>query len=99
MRIDELIAAESEAAERNPDAEIRPGSRVTRGHSRARTLQVRLNDEESAVLAAAAEQRGVPASTLARELLMSQLASPATTPQAVIARMRADLDALASTVA
>lgn len=99
MRIDELIAAEAEAAERNPDAEIRPGSRMTRGHSRAKTLQVRLNDEEFAVLAAAAEQRGVPASTLARELLMSQLASPAGSPQAVIARMRADLEALASSVA
>jgi len=99
MRIDELIAAESEAAERNPDAEFRPGTKVTRGHSRTRTLQVRLNNEEFAVLAAAAEQRGVPASTLARELLLSQLAEPASTPQAVIARMRADLDALASTVA
>jgi hypothetical protein len=93
MRIDQLIAAEAEAAERNPDAEIRPGSKVTRGHSRTRTLQVR------AVLAAVAERRGVPASTLARELLLSQLASPASTPQAVIARMRADLDALASSVA
>ncbi|MGM0385993.1 MAG: CopG family transcriptional regulator [Actinomycetota bacterium] len=99
MRIEQLIAAEAEAAERNPDVEIRPGSKVTRGHSRTRTLQVRLNDDEFAVLAAAAEQRGVPASTLARELLMSQLASPASTPQAVIARMRADLDALASSVA
>jgi len=99
MRIHELIAVEAEAAKRNPDAEIRPGSKVTRGHSRTRTLQVRLNDDEFAVLTTVAGRRGVPASTLARELLLGQVASPASTPQAGIARMRADLGALASSVA
>lgn len=99
MGIEELIAAEAEAAERNPDAAIRPGSRVTRGHNRVRTLQVRLNEDEFTALTTVAERLGVPASTLARDLLLRELASPGENPQAVIARMRADLDALASSVA
>ena len=99
MGIEELIAAEAEAAELNPDAAIRPGSKVTRGHNRVKTLQVRLNDDEFATLTAVAERLGGPASTLARDLLLRGLASPSESPQAVIARMRADLDALASSVA
>ena len=93
-----LIAAEAEAAELNPDAAIRSGSKVTRGHNRVKTLQVRLNDDEFAALTAAAERLGVPASTLARDLLLRELSTPRESPQAVIARMRADLDALASSV-
>ncbi|MCA0295447.1 MAG: hypothetical protein LCH96_09115 [Actinobacteria bacterium] len=99
MGIEELIAAEAEAAEKNPDAQIRPGSKITRGHNRVRTLQVRLNEDEFAALTSVAERLGVPASTLARDLLLRELASPSASPQAVIARMRADLDALASSVA
>jgi antitoxin component of RelBE/YafQ-DinJ toxin-antitoxin module len=99
MGIEELIASEAEASEQNRDAEIRAGSKVTRGHNRTRTLQVRLNEDEFASLTAIAEQLGVPVSTLARDLLLRQLASPTASPQAVIARMRADLDALASAVA
>lgn len=94
-----LIAAEAEAAELDPDAATRPESKVTRGHNRVKTLQVRLNDDEFATLTAVAERLGVPASTLARDLLLRELAAPSESPQAVIARMRADLDALASSVA
>lgn len=99
MGVEDLITSEAEAAERNMDARIPDGARVTRGHQRSRTLQVRLNEEELAALAALAERRGVPVSTLARDLLLGQLATPADTPQAVIARMRADLDALETSVA
>lgn len=99
MGIEELIAAEVEATERNPDAPIRAETKVTRGHNRTKTLQVRLNDEEYAALQTLAEQRGVPASTLARDLLMSRMTETPTTTQAVIARMRSDLEALASSVA
>ena len=99
MGIEDLIKAEAEAAERNIDAPIPAGARVTRGNQRSKTLQIRLNDEELIALAALAERRGVPVSTLARELLLAQLAAPADTPQAVIARIRADLDALATSVA
>ena len=46
-----------------------------------------------------AERRGIPVSTLARELLMTQLRAGDDSPQAVIARLRSDLNALASVVA
>lgn len=45
MPISDLIASEADAAEHNPDAPVKPGSKVSRGHQPARTLQVRLNDE------------------------------------------------------
>lgn len=99
MGAEKLIAAEAEASEQNPDTAIRPEAKVTRGHNRVKTLQVRLNDDEFSALTAAAERLAVPASTLARDLLLRELASPSESPQAVIARMRADLDALASSVA
>lgn len=99
MGAEKLIAAEAEAVEQNPDAAIQPGAKVTRGHNRVKTLQVRLNDVEFSALTAAAERLGVPASTLARDLLLRELAALSESPQAVIARMRADLDALASPVA
>ncbi len=99
MGIEELIAAEGAAAERNPDAVIKPGSRVTRGHSRSKTLQVRLNEDELAALTALAASRGVPVSTLARDVLLGQLAAPGDSPQALIARIRTELEALASAVA
>ncbi|MGB7961419.1 MAG: hypothetical protein WCF12_00470 [Propionicimonas sp.] len=99
MSISDLIATEAEAAERNPDAAIKPGSKVTRGHQRARTLQVRLNAEEMDALALLAEQRGLPVSTLARDLLLAQLAGSDTSAKALIAKIRAELDDLASRVA
>lgn len=99
MATDELIAAEADAAERNPDAPTRPNTKLTRGHDRSKTLQVRPNADELEALSSAAERLGVPISTLARDLLLVQLSTRSSAPQAVIARMRADLDSLASTVA
>ena len=64
-------ATEAEASERDPDAAIKPGSKVSRGHQQARTLQVRLNAEEMDALALLAQQRGLPGSTLARNLLLA----------------------------
>ena len=99
MTISDLIAAEAAAAEQNPDAPIKAGSTITRGHSRAKTLQVRLNDDELAALAALAAARGIPVSTLARDLLLGQLGAVDTSTKALIARIRAELDTLASSVA
>lgn len=99
MSIRDLIAAEAEAAERNPDASLKPGSKVTRGHQRARTLQVRLNTEELEALTRLAERRGLPVSTLARGILLTQLAASDESAGALIARIRAELDDLASRVA
>lgn len=97
--IEDLITAEAEASERGKDAPIRPGTKLTRGHGRSRTLQVRLNAEELQELATLAQQRGIPASTLARDLLLTHLGGVDNAPRSVIARLRADLDALASAVA
>jgi len=99
MTINDLIAAEAAAAEQNPDAPIKAGSTITRGHSRAKTLQVRLNDDELAALATLAATRGIPVSTLARDLLLGQLGAGDTSTKALIARIRAELDTLASSVA
>lgn len=99
MSISDLIATEADAAERNPDAAIKPGSKVTRGHQRAKTLQVRLNVEELDALTRLAEQRGLPVSTLARDLLLSQLAGSDDSAKALIAKIRAELDDLATRVA
>ena len=99
MTISDLIAAEAAAAEQNPDAPIKAGSTITRGHSRAKTLQVRLNDNELAALATLAAARGIPVSTLARDLLLGQLGAVDTSTKALIARIRAELDTLASSVA
>ncbi|MCG6568450.1 ribbon-helix-helix protein, CopG family [Tessaracoccus sp. Y36] len=99
MSISDLIAAEAEAAERNRDAGLKPGSRVTRGHQRAKTLQVRLNAEELEALTRLAERRGLPVSTLARDILLTQLAGSDESAGALIARIRAELDDLASRVA
>lgn len=97
--IEDLIAAEAAASEQNKDAPMRPGTKITRGHGRSQTLQVRLNAEELQALADLAAQRGVPASTLARDLLLTHLGGTADTPRSVLARLRADLDALAASVA
>lgn len=99
MGIEELIAAEAAASEANQDAHLKPGSTLSRGHGRSRTLQVRLNDDELDELTALAAQRGIPFSTLARELLMSQIHAGDQSPRAVIDRLRSDLEALASAVA
>lgn len=99
MSISDLIATEADAVERNPDAAIQPGSKVTRGHQRARTLQIRLNVEEVEALTRLAEQRGLPVSTVARDLLLSQLAGSGASTRELIARIRAEIDDLATRIA
>lgn len=90
-----LLDEEGDAAEagERSDAVIRSEFRVTRGHDRARTLQIRLNDEELAELSALAEARGLPVSTVARQLLL-QAMSPADGVHGAIERLEHDLAAL-----
>lgn len=99
MNTEELIAAEAAASETHPDAPLRPGTRVTRGHHRSKVLQVRLNPEEADALGAAAAKAGIPVSTLARDLITSGLATSPTEARDLIRRIQADLTALASNVA
>ena len=75
--LNRLLDAEGAAAERDMtgDREPVPGTKVTRGHSRAKTLQVRLNEDEYAALRALAEDRNLPVSTLVRSMLLPALTS------------------------
>lgn len=68
-----LIEAEGEAIEANPDAPITDETKVTRGHPKTRTLQVRLSPEEYEGLEKIADERGLPVSTVAREQLQHLL--------------------------
>ena len=75
-RIDEkleAVAAAVEAAEMSadPDAPLPAGTSVTRGHPRARNLQVRFRDDEFDALTAYASRQGLPVSTVRRSALSS----------------------------
>lgn len=79
-KIEDLLAAEAKAAE-EAEATSQPGVslpshvKVTRGHPRARNLQVRFRDDEFDELTAYAEQRGLPVSTVVRSLVLQAIAS------------------------
>lgn len=98
MDIEELIAVDAEAAEQDRDAPLGNGARVTRGNGRAKTLQIRFNPDELAALTALAEERGLPVSTLAGDMLLREMAAGSDDPRAVLARMRSDLESLAAVV-
>lgn len=85
-RILDEAAADAEAAEDDLDVEIPAHAKITRGGPRTRVLQVRLNDDELAALEALAESRGLPPSTVARELILNAL-DPAPAQAAATRRM------------
>lgn len=98
MSIEDVIAAEAEASEGNRDAPLRPGTTVSRGHDRTKTLQVRLNAAELEALSEAAERAGVPTSTLARELILTNLETDPADARTLIHRIQAELTTLATKV-
>jgi hypothetical protein len=83
----------AEAAEADQESTVRRDVTVTRGHDRARTLQIRLNDDELGELVAMAEDRGLPVSTLARQLLLQSL-EPGEDLKAALDRLERDLSAV-----
>lgn len=97
--IGERIAEEARAIE---DAEIDQGSpipphvKITRGTSRARVLQVRLNDDEYTALERIAALRDLPVSTIARERLLDLIADA--DDARPVARLRAAVARLESLV-
>jgi hypothetical protein len=94
--LQELLDAEgaaAETAEADQDSVRRTDVNVTRGHPRARTLQIRLNEDELADLTALAEDRGLPVSTVARQLLLQSLA-PADDLKTALDRLERDVMAL-----
>lgn len=92
----DLIDAEGAAAEMGEaeqDSPKRTDVRVTRGHDRAKTLQIRLNEGEFEELVALAEDRGLPVSTVARQLLLQSLA-PADDLKSALDKLERDISAV-----
>src|SRR5690348_14785693 len=76
--IEEILAEEAEAAELaevevDDHAPLPANVAVTRGHSRSKVLQIRLNGDEMEHLELLAKTRGLPTSTVARSLLLDVL--------------------------
>lgn len=99
--LDRLIREEAEHADatRNDDYEIGPFTKVSRGHGRAKTLQVRLNDDEYAALEALAAARELPVSTVARSILLPALSEVESSASLIIERLRNELDLLSRKIA
>lgn len=98
-KLDDLLAAEAkaaEAAEADQGSALRTDVRITRGHSRSRTLQIRLNENELDALAEMADHRGLPVSTVARVVLLQAL-TPVDDLNAIFDRIERDLAALRRT--
>ncbi|WP_256839340.1 hypothetical protein [Ornithinimicrobium faecis] len=96
--IDDLLAEEAAAVEEaeatsDPDAPLPAHVKVTRGHPRARNLQVRFRDDEFAELVAYAEERGLPVSTVVRSLVLQAIA-PADDLKAALDKLEIDLAAI-----
>lgn len=70
-KIDELLATEGDAAERTPTPEDAQGEH--RNLNRSVMFSVRLHPEELSELQRYADQRGLPARTLARAWILDRL--------------------------
>lgn len=97
-KIEDLLAAEAKAAEdaevaSDPNAPLPARVKVTRGHPRSKNLQVRFRDDEYDELAAYAEQRGLPLSTVVRMLVLQAIA-PADDLKAALDRLESDVAAV-----
>lgn len=100
-----LIAEEAEHAEATKDDPIPAEAlaRATRPNlAKSVTFSLRLNPEELAAVQAAAEDRGIPVSTLVRGWIVRQLAAESGAPTdtaAVVERLEADVRTLRRLVA
>lgn len=95
-KLKDLLDAEGaavEAAEVDQESSLRADVKVTRGHDRAKTLQIRLNEDELRELVALAADRGLPVSTVARQLLLQSLA-PADDLRSALDRLERDISAV-----
>lgn len=95
-KLKDLLDAEGaavEAAEADQESTLRADVKVARGHDRAKTLQIRLNENELRELVALAADRGLPVSTVARQLLLQSLA-PADDLKSALDRLERDISAV-----
>lgn len=100
-KVEDLLAEEAEAVEAaeaasDPDTRLPADVKVTRGHPRARNLQVRFRDDEFDELTVYAEQRGLPVSTVVRSLVLQAIA-PAGDLKSALDRLETDLAAVRRT--
>ena len=96
--IDDLLAAEAEAVEQaeatsDPESALPAHVKVTRGHPRARNLQVRFREDEFDELTAYAEHRGLPVSTVVRSLVLQAIA-PVDDLKSALDRLESDVAAV-----
>lgn len=97
-KIDHLLAAEAKAVEEaeatsDPETPLPAHVKVTRGHPRARNLQVRLREDEFDELTEYAEQRGLPVSTVVRSLVLQAIA-PTDDLKSALDKLETDLAAV-----
>jgi hypothetical protein len=95
------IGAEAEAAEANQtDQTIAPHVKVSRpNQARSKVLQVRLNPEEFDAIERLAAQRGLPASTVARERLLQMIREDDATEADIATQLAAAADRIKALVA
>lgn len=96
--IDDLLAEEAKAVEEaeatsDPNAPLPAHVKVTRGHPRAKNLQVRFREDEFDELTEYAEQRGLPVSTVVRSLVLQAIA-PADDLKSALDKLETDLAAV-----
>ncbi len=97
-KIQDLLAAEAEAVEQaeatsDPNEPLPDHLKLTRGHPRAKNLQVRFREDEYDDLAEYADQRGLPVSTVVRMLVLQAIA-PAGDLKAALDRLERDVAAV-----
>lgn len=93
----EAIAVEESEAGTDPSAPLPTGITVTRGHPRARNLQVRFREDEFQQLTNYAEERGLPVSTVVRMLVLRAIA-PVDDLTSALDRLEGDLAAVRRTL-
>jgi predicted DNA-binding protein len=95
--VEELLEREALASESNPDAPLKPGTKVSRGHARSKVYSIRLNADEVQQVEQMAARLGLPASTMVRSWIVERLAADSdTTIEAVVRRLERDVSALRS---
>ena len=97
-RIDKVLDAEAkavEAAEVTGDltAPLPADVTITRGHPRAKNLQVRFRDDEFDELSAYAAEQGLPVSTVVRQLVLKAI-TPVDDLTSALDRLETDLAAV-----
>ncbi|MFC7625503.1 hypothetical protein ACFQU4_34505 [Microlunatus sp. GCM10028923] len=89
-KAEELVRSEGLAAEENPDAPLKAGTKVTRpGRARSAVYSIRLTPDEVQAVNAAADLAGVPASVLVRGWVRQGLATQRNDDPAAIAEQLA----------